>query len=92
VTANVTLTASNTVVLVNSTSGNVTVKLPDAAANMGRYYVIKRTVAANNVIIQPVSGQTIEGNANETLTGAGSADTIISDGTRWVRISFIDNS
>jgi hypothetical protein len=92
VTGNVTLTANNTVVLVDSTSGNSTVTLPDATANTGRYYVIKRTVAANNVIIQPQSGQTIEGVSNVTLTGAGSTDTIISNGTRWLRISFIDNS
>lgn len=78
--------------LVDSSGGNVTVTLPDATANTGRYYVIKRTVAAHNVTIQPQSGQTIEGNPNTTLTGAGSADTIISNGTRWVRISFIDNS
>jgi hypothetical protein len=92
VTANVTLTTNNTVVLVDSTSGNVTVTLPDATVNTGRYYVIKRTVAAHNVVIQPQSGQTIAGNTNETLTGAGSTDSIISDGTRWVRISFINNS
>jgi hypothetical protein len=91
VTASVTLTANNTVVLVDSTSGNVTVTLPDATANSGRYYVIKRTVAANKVTIQPQSGQTIEGNPNTALTGAGSTDTIISNGTRWVRISFINN-
>jgi hypothetical protein len=92
VTANVTLTANNTVVLVDSTSGNVTVTLPDATANSGRYYVIKRTGSANNVTIQAQSGQTVEGNANTTLIGAGSTDSIISDGARWRRISFIDNS
>jgi hypothetical protein len=92
VTGNVTLTASNTVILVDSTGGNVTVTLPDATANTGRYYVIKRTVAANSVTIQPQSGQTIEGIARTTLAGAGSTDSIISNGIRWVRISFIDNS
>lgn len=92
VNGNVTLTASNTVVLVDSTNGNVTVTLPDATATTGRYFVIKRTVAANSVIIQPQVGQTLAGNTNETLTGAGSTDSIISDGTRWVRIGLINNS
>jgi hypothetical protein len=91
-TGNVTLTSGNTVVLVDSTSSNVTVTLPDATVNTGRYYVIKRTTAANNVIIQAQSGQTVEGGASTTLTGAGSTDSIISSGARWVRIGFIDNS
>jgi len=92
VTANVTLTASNTVVLVDSTGGNVTVTLPDATTNTGRYYVIKRTDGAHSVTIQAQGGQTVEGNSQVTLSGAGSTDTLISNGIRWLRISYIDNS
>jgi probable HAF family extracellular repeat protein len=91
VTGNTTLTASNTVVLVDASHGNVTVTLPDATTNSGRYYVIKRTTLANAVVIKPQSGQTVEGVATVSLTGLGSTDTIISNGTRWVRISFIEN-
>jgi len=88
VTANITLTASNTVVLIDSTRNNVTVTLPDATTNTGRYYIIKCIANGHNCAFQPRSGQQCDGASQINLNGAGSSDTVISNGTSWISISY----
>jgi hypothetical protein len=84
VSSNITLTISNTVVVANSTTGQVKVKLPDAISNPGRYYFVKQESGTNDVIIKPLDGQTIDGSAAYTNSTVGTGRVVISDGTQWI--------
>jgi probable HAF family extracellular repeat protein len=92
VTSDVTLTVNDTVVIADSTKGDLTVTLPNATQNKGRYFVIKRAVSGHKVTIQPPNGETIDTDKAINLTGQGSTDTVISDGANWVTISFDQNA
>lgn len=58
-----TLTTANDVVLVDATSGDLTITLPTAVGNEGKIFKIKKTDTSNNVI-------TIDGNGSEQIDGA----------------------
>lgn len=84
VTAATTIVDSDDLVLVDATSGAVTVTLPLAAVNAGRRFTVKKTDASGNAA-------TIDGNGSETIDGATTAATttqyvaitVQSDGTAW---------
>lgn len=83
-TTSLTLDDNYTVILVNATSGAVTVTLPAAASYKGRHYYIKKIDSSINTV-------TIDGNGSETiddqLTAVISVQytclTIFSDGAEW---------
>ncbi|QOJ26651.1 MAG: hypothetical protein HRU79_08320 [Ignavibacteria bacterium] len=80
VTANVTLTDADYVVICNNTA-DITVTLPAAAA--GRMLVIK-SANTNNVTIDPPGAVTVDGVATITIAGGGNTSrTLVSDGTNW---------
>jgi hypothetical protein len=63
VTATTTITDSDDLLLVDTTSGAVTVNLPVAGTVLGRRFTVKKTNAgANNV--------TLDGSGSETIDGA----------------------
>lgn len=62
ITADATLTASQTVILCDASTGAITVTLPAASANGGRRYFIKK-------IDSSAAAVTIDGNASETIDG-----------------------
>lgn len=84
-----TLTASSSIspfaglVLVNTTSGSVTVTLPPAANCKGRIYQFKKTVAANTVTLDPDGSETIDGAATLAWTTQYQSYTLCSDGSGW---------
>jgi len=84
-----TLTASDSIspfsglVLVNTTSGSVTVTLPAAADCKGRVYQFKKTVAANTVTLDPAGTETIDGAATLAWTTQYQSYTLCSDGSGW---------
>jgi hypothetical protein len=86
VTTNLTLTTNNTVIIANSTAAKLTLRLPSATVNAGRYYVVKLQTGANSVVIQPPAGQTINGNPSLTLSVVGSGSSLISDGANWITL------
>ena len=59
---NYTLTATDNVVLMNTTSGDLTASLPAAATVDGIIYMIKNT-QNNNLVIDPDGSETIDGTA-----------------------------
>lgn len=73
--------------LVDTSSGVVTVTLPDAtiAGSLGKSVVIqKKTSDGNTVIVQTTAAQTINGIAAPVLlVNRGDAVTFTSDGTNW---------
>ena len=87
-----TLTASASVspfsglVLVDTTSGSVTVSLPPAANCKGQVLHIKKLVAANTMTIDPDGTETIDGAATVASTTQYISYTIISDGAGWLII------
>lgn len=83
-----TLTTTQKVVVVDSTSGTITLTLPASSASpAGRCYVIKRSVGpagAGDVIIEGASTETIDGALNFTLSTQGESITIVDMGTgQW---------
>lgn len=89
VSASVALVITNSVLLCNTSGGDITVTLPDASTayddtyTAGQKFTIKKTTAdVNSVIIQALAGQAID-NSGVTLSGAYTTVTIISDGTNW---------
>lgn len=83
VTANYTVLTSDGVVLVDTTSGAVTVTLP-APSFVGEAYTIKRISAtANNATIATADSATIDGAATDTLAAQWAFVKVVSDGTDW---------
>ncbi len=78
------LTETDNTVLVNASSGSVTITLPPGTNIVGRVYTIKKTGGSidNSVIIQPTGGQ-IEGGSNYTIYNNYTYVTIQTDGTNW---------
>lgn len=85
-TSNYTATSSDYSILVDSTSGPVTITLPTAVGIAGRGYEIKDwkgTSPANNITIDPTGSETIDGVATKVLTNSYQSYTIRSDGANW---------
>lgn len=76
-------TTGENVVLGDTTSGNVTLTLPAASGNSGLSYIIKKTVAANQLIIDPNSSETVEGAATFTMYNQYNMVQIVCDGSNW---------
>lgn len=75
-----TVTSSDYTVLVDTTSANVTITLPDANNNTGAVFVIKKIAADNTVTINTTSSQPIDGSLTYTLTSNFSKVTVQSTG------------
>lgn len=84
-TANYTVTATDSFLTGDCTSGNLTFTLPAAASIAGREYHFKRIDGSgNSVIIDGNASETIDGATTKTLTTQWSEISIVSDGTNWV--------
>lgn len=84
VTTNTALTASDCLVLVDATSGNVTIDLPPALGKNGFEVIIKKIDStANTVTVEPNGAETIEGAANKVLTTQYEVCRTASDGATW---------
>ena len=86
--ANATLsTSSEDFVLVDCTSGDITLTLPTASGNNGLNYTITKTdSSSNHVIIDGNSTETIDGKTTIELYGQYNKVRIASDGTSWYTI------
>lgn len=87
-TANYTATTSDFMILVDATSGAVTITLPAAASSAGMVVGVKKIDSSGNAV-------TVDGNASETIDDATTVslaaqyDTafLICDGTEWWKIA-----
>jgi hypothetical protein len=71
-------------VLVDATSGNLTVTLPLAADASDRRYTVKKIdVSANTVTIDGDGAETIDGSATQVLTTQYARITVQCDGSAW---------
>lgn len=96
VTSSQTLTASTYVVIVDATSGNITVTLPTGttafAAGVGIQYIIKRVDSSGNTVtVQRGGSDTIDGGTSFTLSTNDSKTIQCTGGSplSWVIISAI---
>ena len=75
---------NDSVVIVNSTSGNKTVSLPAAAQCKDKRYVIKKADASGNLVIVDPSGAELIDNATAyTISVAYASIDTVSDGSSW---------
>lgn len=85
--ANYTLTANDSVILVSAPSVNVTITLPSLSPSIaGRQYTIKRIDgSAHNIVVVPTgTGVTIDGAANySNLGNQYTFVTLVTDGSNW---------
>lgn len=85
-TTNYTVTNSDHYILVDSTSGPVTITLPSAVGLDAKERVIKDwkgTSAMNAITIATTSSQTIDGATNFVLSSNYTALSIVPDGANW---------
>lgn len=73
--------ASAIVILGNTSGGNITVNLPAASGNTGRFYYIKNT-GSGVVTIDGNGSETIEGETTQQLLQEDCA-LIVCDGSNW---------
>ncbi|MHA1302131.1 MAG: hypothetical protein ACTSPI_00315 [Candidatus Heimdallarchaeaceae archaeon] len=76
-------TDRNPIILVDSTSGDITITLPTLATNQNKMIWIVKLVAANNVIIDGEGGETINGVASYTLVNQYEVLKIIGTTSTW---------
>ncbi len=75
--------ADETILIADASSGNITITLPAASSVDGRTYTIKKSTAANQVIVDGNGGETIDGAATKTLSAQYAKLTIVSNGGNW---------
>jgi len=84
VNSDITLGIDHHIVLVDASSGNKTITLPDASTCSGRQYIIKKIdSSSNSVVITPQSGQTIDGQASISINMQYAIVRVVSNGSNW---------
>lgn len=87
-TANYTTTNTDDLVLVDATSGNITITTHTASGNIGDSLIIKKIdTSTNTVTVDPNSTETIDGVSTYVLKSEGEKIEIVSDGTNWERLT-----
>ncbi len=77
-------TASHESILIaDASSGNITITLPAASSVDGRTYTIKKSTAANQVIVDGNGAETIDGAATKTLSAQYAKLTLVSNSGNW---------
>lgn len=83
-TANYTATTSDTVILADATSGNITITLYTAVGNQGKQISIKKIdSSANTVTIDPNSTETVDGSLTAVISVQNVSLTMTSDNANW---------
>ncbi len=83
ITGDYTLLQTDRVILVDASGGARTLTLPKTAFSPSRIFDIKKIDNINDVIIDPDGSETIDGNANVTLSTENEAIRIYCNGTEW---------
>jgi len=82
-----TSTTPSTLISADTSSNDVTIDLPAAVGKTGFIYSIKKTDAANNLIIDANGAELIDGVITQTLTDLFDWISIQSNGTSWDVVS-----
>ena len=83
-TADYSMTSSDRVILVETSSVNITITLPDTPADCANVeYIIKKTTAAHTVVIDTAASETIDGGASVSISTQWDVRRLATDGTNW---------
>lgn len=88
-TTDLTVGATDVIILGNTVSMPIVVTLPSAITVPGRQITVKDwkgTAGTKSILIATVLGQTIDGLASRTINTNYSAFSLVSDGANWVLI------
>lgn len=69
--------------VLDTTSNDITVNLPDATKCEGWRIICRKYVAANSATVSAASGQYIDGSGSLAATGFGNRLEVVSNGTGW---------
>lgn len=87
-TGNYTVTADDRLIYFDTTGGDITADLPDAASfEPWTPFAFVKTVAANTLTLDPDGAQTFDGASTKAITDADEQYQAVSDGSNWVSIS-----
>ena len=85
IAGNYSVTSSDSVIVVDTSGGNVTVDLPTATLTGKRLVICKETSDANTVTISPFGNDTIESSSSKTLSTQWVKAVLESDGvSNWL--------
>ena len=77
-------TNDETIILVDTSGGAVTVNLPASASNTNRIFTFKKTSSdANQITLDPNASETIDGFTTIVFAGQFTSYTLNCDGTSW---------
>lgn len=82
-TSDYTIVGSDYLILVDTTSGVVTITLPLAKKHENQEFVIKKTAGGNNVTVDGNGSETIDGSATQTISTQYDFIKVHSDGSNW---------
>lgn len=86
-TSNYSVTTADHLIYCDTTSGNITLSLAAISGfNADVPYRFVKTAAANDLVIDPNSSETINGASTKTITALNASTTIIKSGSAWVTI------
>ncbi len=77
-------------VICDTTNGNITINLPRSNKATMLIYLIQKTVASGNIILQCYNADTIDGNSSKTITNVG-VYAIKSNGVSWITVDAYSN-
>lgn len=83
----VTGSVDDSLVLFDTTSGNITYTLPDATLVGGKSINLKKIIATNTVTIDTIDGQTVDGLSSISIASLNSSAVCQSNGTNWFSIT-----
>ncbi len=83
VSASTVVTNAPSVVLVNASSGPITITVQNATTNNGKVYNIKKTDSTLNAVTIATGGGNIDGTATKTLAFQYDSLMLVSDGTNY---------
>lgn len=90
ITASYTATRLDDMILANSTSGAITITLPNVLDAVNKLITIKRTNAGSNAIT--ISGGTIDGVSSKVLSFQYDYVRLLSDGTQWYIVDSMEEN
>ena len=84
ISADYTVSLSDTALLVNAGSGGVTVTLPPVGTiGRGRFFIVKKVAGIGSVTVDASGSETIDGSLTSTISTLWSTLMLLSDGAQW---------
>ena len=86
-TANHTATTTDWLFLCDTTTGAITITLPDPAGLSGKHWIFKKIASSHSVTIDTADDSTIDGSATFTMNAKNETHWIVTDGNNYYLIA-----